>query len=101
MLRKFRIDCPEQLIALRGCAKTAEDCKAIRSHASAWTIGRMRNGAACKWNGRIWAEFFANGTAERRARIKRIDAQGNERVVGELKYNLGLQCCTGTLKREV
>lgn len=87
MARRFLVDTPDMLMALKDFVKEGD----VSRVASVWNVTRRKNGA-CNWDGKIMVSFY---TEEKRriASAFRLTAAGAYEEFAKLKYAQALDWC--------
>lgn len=89
MVRRYRIDTPEQLLMLEGCLLKNE--KNINSYATVWSAARRGNSGRSKWDEDFSIRFETDG---RKAYIdKNTKAKDAKPEIRRLNYNKAVAFC--------
>lgn len=89
---RFSIANPENLRAMKPYVKEGR----IDHVAAVWSAARRRNGGMCRWDGRIFASFRAEGR-RRIATVGRVSMTGEVVEFAKLKYTPSLGWCSSNL----
>lgn len=94
-MRKFIFGNAEQLKAITHLCKDGS-ATSITNVAMVWSVTCRQKGKA-PWDGNIGVSFCTEGR-ERKAYVFRIGTNGEENVIGWLKYNPALKWCEDNLE---
>ena len=94
-MRKFIFGNAEQLKAIIHLCKDGS-ATSITNVARVWSVTCRQKGKA-PWDGKIGISFCTEGR-ERKAYVFRIGTNGEENVIGWLKYNPALKWCEDNLE---